>query len=90
MHFVAKATPINDIDGKSHKTTVKQQKLFNQSYKVKITLLQLFMASGVYTHRVKVNSSLTSIDVLPSKNQVLCEYCTLVSKLKLLIFSVKT
>ena len=24
----------------------------------------------------------TSTDVLPSKNQVLCEYCTLVSKLK--------
>ena len=25
---------------------------------------------------------LTSIDVLPSKNQALCEYCTHVSKLK--------
>ena len=24
----------------------------------------------------------TSIDVLPSKNQALCEYCTLASKLK--------
>ena len=26
--------------------------------------------------------NITSIDVLPSKNQALCEYCTLVSKLK--------
>ena len=25
----------------------------------------------------------TSIDVLPSKNQALCEYCTLVSKLNI-------
>ena len=28
------------------------------------------------------NTLLTTINVLPSKNQALCEYCTLVSKLK--------
>ena len=27
-------------------------------------------------------SLITSIDILPSKNQALCDYCTLVSKLK--------
>ena len=27
-------------------------------------------------------SEVTSIDVLPSKNQALCKYCTLASKLK--------
>ena len=40
--FVTRTTPIADIDGKNHKMK-KQQELFNQSYKVKITPL-LFMA----------------------------------------------
>ena len=33
----------------------------------------------IYTY---VTEFATSIDVLPSKNQALCDYCTLVSKLK--------
>ena len=30
----------------------------------------------------KINRPMLSIDVVPSKNQALCEYCTVVSKLK--------
>ena len=33
-------------------------------------------------HLVDLKAQLKSIDVLPSKNQALCKYCTLVSKLK--------
>ena len=32
--------------------------------------------------QVKQGEEITSIDVLPSKNQALCKYCTLASKLK--------
>ena len=38
---------VDDIDGKSHKM---EQKLFNQSYKVKITPLVIYGLGGVHTH----------------------------------------
>ena len=49
MHFVTRAMPIGDIDGKSHKTE-KQPKLFNQPYKIKTTPLVIYGLRGVHTH----------------------------------------
>ena len=43
MDFITRATPINDIDGKSHKMELKS------SFKVKITPLAINSFSGVHT-----------------------------------------
>ena len=53
MNFVSRATPIDDIDGKSYHGYVaeKQPPLFNQSFKVKITLLVIYGLGGVHTRR---------------------------------------
>ena len=44
--------PIDEIDGKSHKTEMKskQLQLFNQSYKAKITPLVIYGLGGARTH----------------------------------------
>ena len=47
MHFVTRVTPIDDIDGKSHKT---EPLLFYQSFKVKITPLVIYSLGGGHTH----------------------------------------
>ena len=41
--------PIDEINDKSHKTE-RQQKLFNQSYKVKITPLVIYGLGGMHRH----------------------------------------
>ena len=53
MHFITRAMPIDDIDGKSHKTELKSDRLFNQSYKVKITPLVIYGLGDVHTHTHK-------------------------------------
>ena len=50
-HFVTWVTPIDDINGKSHKMELKSsRRLFNQSFKVKITPLVIYGLKGGHTH----------------------------------------
>ena len=44
MHFVTSTTPIDDIDGKSHKKEMKS------TYKAKIPPLVIYDLGGVHTH----------------------------------------
>ena len=58
MHFVARGTPIDDIDGKSYKTELKRKpQLFKQLYKIQITPLVIYGLGGVHTHILWRNES---------------------------------
>ena len=63
MHFVIRATPIDDIDGKGRKMELKNS---NQSYKVKTTSLVIYGLRGVHTCRhtfkgISRNQALTGL-----------------------------
>ena len=47
-HFVTRVTPIDNIDGKTHKTEL--QSSCNYSFKVKITPLVIYGLRGGHTH----------------------------------------
>ena len=60
MYFITTATAIDDINGKDENGTEKQQKLFNQSYKIKIMPLVIY---GAHTHtytRIHIRMKLIS------------------------------
>ena len=49
-HFITMATPINDIDGKSHKGEMKSGRNYSFNHIKSKSRHKLFMAAGVYTH----------------------------------------
>ena len=49
-HFITRAMPIDDIDGKSHKTELKSSHNYSTNCVKSKSHHYLFMALGVYTH----------------------------------------
>ena len=50
MHFVTMATPINNINGKSHKTKLKSSRNYSiNRIKVKVTPLVIYGLGGMHT-----------------------------------------
>ena len=52
-HFITRATPIDDIDGKNHKTELKSSRKNSTNHTKSKSRHLLFMASGAYTHTHK-------------------------------------
>ena len=49
-HFIAMATPINDIDGKSHKGEMKSSRNYSINHIKSKSRHKLFMAAEVYAY----------------------------------------
>ena len=50
MHFITRTTPIDDIDGKSHKTELKSRRNYSTNHINSKSRHLSFMASGAYIH----------------------------------------
>ena len=49
-HFVTRVTPIDEIDGKSHKTELKSSRNYSTNHLKSKSRHWLFIASGMETH----------------------------------------
>ena len=68
MHFVTRAAPIDDIDGKSYKMEVKSSRNYSTNDIKPKSRHKLFMASGACTHAC-IHTYTRALKVI-SRNQV--------------------